>query len=137
MKGLLLVFGFVVFAGCTKNKEDNPALYAGTYTGDIEVYRNGVFSHTLSDHSIIIHPATWGDYAISNNVINRSTAPIANNILRFDRAMVGTGAVNIYEYGQAVFGNNTLTIEFYQEEENASTQTITRTDKFTGILSRQ
>ena len=137
MKWMLVVLGLIVGTGCTKDKEENPALYAGTYTGDIQVYRDGVFSHTLSTHSMIIHPATWGDYAITNNVINRSTAPISNNTLHMDRAMVGTGSVNIYEYGTGVFGNNTLTIEFYHEEENPSTHSIIRTDKFTGVLSRQ
>ena len=136
MKIQSTIFFLLLLVGCTKKEVENPAKYAGSYIGTIEVYRNGVLLQTIPSHTIIIHPATWGDYAISNNVITRSTAPIEQNVLRFDRALVGSGAVNIYEFGTGTFSNNTLTIEFYQEEETPATHTVTRSDKYYGVLTR-
>src|SRR4051812_12642682 len=117
MKSILVLASLLVLWSCNKKEEENPAKYAGTYSGNVDVYLNGTLTNTIINHSLIIHPATVGDYAISNNLITRSVAPIVNNTLSFARARVGTGLVDVYEYGTGQFSGNTLTLELYQDEE--------------------
>jgi len=137
MKPLLFMAGMLMLWGCTKKEDENPAKYAGTYSGNVEVYLNGTLTNTILNHSLIIHPATVGDYAISNNLITRSTAPIINNTLSFARARVGTGQIDIYEYGTGQFSGNTLTLELYQDEEDPASHTVIRSHKYTGVLTKQ
>jgi hypothetical protein len=138
MKKLVVLVGLVFLFSCRKDDTVDANKFAGTYHGDVQVYVNGNLDHTILNHTLIVHPATVGDFAISNNVITLSTAPIRGNALVFDRTRVGAGpSVNIYEYGTGTFVGDTLRLELYQDRLDAVSNAVLRSDKYLGKLVRQ
>src|SRR5690242_12542452 len=127
-KRLMMLIGMMaMIVACNKNDEENPARYAGRFQGDIDITVDGKNSGTIAAHTITIHPATVGDYSISDNVIILSSGTIKKDVLTLERTRVATGAsLNVYEYGTGIFRGDTLQIEFHHDEEKPAGNTSVR-----------
>jgi hypothetical protein len=133
----LAMMSLCLLVGCSKKDEVNPARYAGRYQGDIEVNVNGTYERTIPAHTLTIHPATVGDFVISDNVIILSSGPVSDDLLILPRTRVASGtSLNVYEYGTGSFRADTLQIEFHQDEEIPSSNTVRQATVYTGKLVR-
>lgn len=132
-----LILCLFIITACTKNS-DAPTNYSGTYKGDISTYINDISFGTLNDHTIIISSTgTSGEVSLVNNVMLSTKANISGSTLTISRATVSSSAYfDVVEYGTGAFTNNSLTIDFHQDQIAPDGSVIAK-GKWTGVLTKQ
>ncbi len=139
---LFVLFPMFGILSCTPDTPDAPETtlpnYIGTYIGNCDTYINGTFHSTVSKTITISSSSTPGHYLMGNNIFMSTTCDISGSSLTIPEAITATTAsFSVKEYGSGIFSDNNLTIEFHQDNINASDGSVNNVGKWIGTLVKQ
>ena len=133
---LLVILGLFINA-CTPDENTNNQ-YQGTYIGNVDFYMNGIYGNTTSKTINLTTASTAGSFLMINSIFLSNTCNISGNNLDIPASTVGSASgIEIVEHGTGTFSGNTLTIEFYQDQVNSTTNAVVASGKWTGTLIKQ
>jgi hypothetical protein len=148
----LICFSLMILS-CKKtdNNSADPApmstIYAGSYRGDITTSSNYTLygrKHlslvvTLNDQVInVSNGSNRSNLVLNTSMIQSGSAVLSGNILTIARHTVNeTSTTYSVEYGTGTFTNNTVTIDFHQDQLNRSDNQVIGSEAWTGTLTKQ
>ena len=110
----------------------NTNSYTGSYKGTVIDTINGSYWSTINDYTIIIVPTnTNGQVSLTNNLILTNSATISGTTFSIPQTIAAqTATTKVVEWATGNFGgpnNNTLTVNFYQNNMNLTNGSIVST----------
>jgi hypothetical protein len=140
----LLSFNIILLAFVSCKKDSGTTATSantttGNYVGNINVSVNNIPIGTLNNKSVVISPGgSATDLSIATGVINSNTATLSGNVFTIPRHTVSTTtSYNTVEYGTGTFTNNTLVIDFHQDQVNPTTSAVMGAGEWVGTLIKQ
>jgi hypothetical protein len=127
-------------SACKKDSGNtNTSTSTGSYTGSMNVFVNGVAVSTLLNKTVVLSPGTGStDLTLQTGVIFSTSGNISSNGFTIPKHTVSSTAYfNVIEYGIGTFSNNTLVVDFHQDQVSPATNAVLGTGEWTGTLIKQ
>ncbi len=147
MKKLILLLTVITLSYSCSNSDDsnssnnNSNDFTGSYKGTVIDTINGSYWSTIYDYTIIIVPTnTNGQVSLTNNLILTNSATISGTTFTIPQTIAAqTATSQVVEWATGSFGgpnNNTLTVDFYQNNTNLTNGSVVSTVR-SCILTKQ
>ena len=131
-KSILLLLLTSLLYSCSSDSNSNSTnanSYLGSYKGTVIDTINGSYWSTMYNYTIIIVPTnTNGQVSLTNNLILTNNATISGTTFTISQTIAAqTTTSKVVEWAIGNFGgpnNNTLTVDFYQNNTNLTNGTV-------------